>query len=53
MCLGSFRKQAGQMKRQRILNNTMWQYVNLAGPQLKPQHISLNENTSAVILQST
>lgn len=31
----------------------MWPYVNLAGPQLKPWHIVLNENISAVILQST
>lgn len=36
------------MKRERILNNTVWQYVNLAGPQLKPQHILLNENVSVV-----
>lgn len=31
----------------------MWQYVNLAGPQFKPQHILLNENVSVVTLQST
>lgn len=40
-------------KRERILNNTMWQYVNLAGPQFKPQHILLNENISVETLQST
>lgn len=31
----------------------MWPYVNLAGPQLKPWHIVLNENISAAILQRT